>query len=204
MSHEQELSSLSYTECLGFGDLEAMLALQDSLPEECYQFLKIREREDLEAHLSAGMPIIGVWDDDHLVAYALLTYPDLKEHAKFLEGYPEDPNAAILQSVVSTQKGGLTLLLNKAKELTTEKGLESLYAKVNAANENGLHAFGKRGFETVQVGTDPVKGYSAHFMQAVISPETQLSEGLSQPAQDLPGYQFLKEEHPQESVQAQL
>ncbi len=177
-------------------DIPAFMGLYEIVPDEKKPFLKPRTEDDLRDHLGAPMPVLGVYNEQNeLVAGGLLTYPKHIDKTRYLEGYPLDHTTAVLQSVVSTQKGAVTTLIDVAKNLAAMKGHTNILVKVNDANECGVRSFSKNGFEIIQTGPDPLGGgYTAHFMRAVANdfiPTQKICPISALHAPDPQGYQLL-------------
>ena len=107
---------------LNINEIRSFLDLQASVPEEKRKFVKPRTAEDLQAHMEAGMPILGVYDGEKLVAAALLTFPGHEGATKFLDGYPLTQTTAVIQSVSSIQKGTIRIILLRLKRYTQRLG----------------------------------------------------------------------------------
>ncbi len=181
------------TKCLGAEDIPAFLALHEAVPPEKKGFLKPRTPEDLQAHIDSGMPMMGVYDGNKLVAGALLTFSG-RGPVKFLEGYTSLETAAVVQSVAAIQKGAMGTLMGFAKEQAHEAGYHFLMAKVNSENKCGVGAFSKHQFDIVETKPDPLGGnYTAHFMRAVVASPVPAVATEPQHGQGLPGCQFLTE-----------
>ena len=191
------------TRTLNVNEIPIFLDLQASVPEEKRKFVKPRTAEDLQTHMEAGMPIMGVYDGEKLVAAALLTFPGHEGATKFLDGYPLTQTTAVIQSVSSIQKGTMPTLMTFAKELAQEAGYNLLLAKVHEDNDCGKNAFSRQEFEIIETKPDPLGGgYTAHFMQALIAPVVPVllaAEESPLPVQDPEAYQYLREGHPEES-----
>lgn len=165
-------------------DIPAFLALQsivrNSLPEGHKHHLKERTAEDLDAHLNAGMPLIGVKSQDGLlVAQALISFPD-NPAAKNLEGYPIhgiEGLAAVIQSVAihpdfRGKELGLAAFIHQnilKTALQNERSI--LMAKVADTNPASQRSFMNNSFELASKGTDPTKGYGVAYFRKDLAPE---------------------------------
>lgn len=147
---------------LGREEIPAFLALQDkasaALPDGRKHFLKIRTQENLEAHIDAGMPLIGVFNDrNELVAQALVGFPGRNpdrvlytEDYEPLEGH--ETESAVIQCISADPdlKGQklhlMDPILEAAEAITAQTGLTRLVAKVATTNGGSLKGFRDRGY----------------------------------------------------------
>lgn len=143
-------------------EIPAFLALQKkasaALPDGQKHFLKIRTQANLEAHIDAGMPLIGVFNDrNELVAQALVGFPGQNpdrvlytEDYEPLEGHKGE--SAVIQCIsadpdLKDQKLHLMdPILKAAESITAQAGLTQLVAKVAATNGGSLKGFRDRGY----------------------------------------------------------
>jgi len=162
---------------LNKGDIPAFLALQSNVleglsPEQAH-FLKPREKEDLEDHLDAGMPIIWVPDPSNpkkLLAQAILSYAKFDHALKNTHGYPFNPGdetVALLQSVaVDPDSKGFKLakiLIDTAIDTAAMRGMGVVIAKVSDDNTASQNLFLSAGFNAAVKGTDPVRGHAVTY-----------------------------------------
>jgi hypothetical protein len=150
--------------------IDAFLALRDSLPEAKKKYVKPRTRQSLKEHLCAPMPMIGVFEDDQLVAGALLTFPEFAEHAAYLDKYPLNETTAVLQAVISVKSGMFSHLVEAAKNLSQMRGYTSLIAKIRADNPSMLERVQQYGFKIGEIQDDPLATAlcGVHFACAAI------------------------------------
>ncbi len=166
---------------LSFHHIDQFIGLQTrvqnalSAEDEC--FIKPRTPEMLSEHLSAQMPIFGVWHGDQLVAAALVTFPD-NECAKHMAGYPFNEaaqaktNVSIVQNLyVDPDYRGhklSSILLNTVGAFSQEKNRTQLMAKVAVKNVDSCKTFLCNAFQQCATGIDPTRGHDVVFYTAPV------------------------------------
>ncbi len=160
-------------------DIPAFLALQAkviaALPEDKKHYLKPRTAEDLEAHLSADMPVIVVKDHDgKIIAQALVTLFN-SPAAKNLGDYPNigtDPKAAVQAVQVDPDARGKKLsevLLNAAKIEAAKLGAASLLAKVATDNDSQKSFISTHFTKAAENVWDKAGRYFANYFQVALA-----------------------------------
>lgn len=170
-------------------DIDAFLALQDYGQQKAAvdgnaHFIKPRNRANLEAHLDAGMKIVGV---RHVhtgahVAQALLTDP-ANPASMNLASYPLAPGDRVVQSfyihpdhrfsALSADMRNVShpasLLYGRLRELAHNDGGIRMVAKIADDNGPSLKSFGRAGFaEKLGAGIDPVHGHTVQYVAAPV------------------------------------
>lgn len=136
--------------------------------------LKIKKPEKVLRHLELGMPLIGIRDtfnNNALVAEAMLTQPVTRDIAVNLEGYPiakkDYATTGVIQSLCSdpeTRGHNLaSIVLEFAIKTAKESGIKTIIGKVADDNGASRHVFEKNGFAVASKGLDPVEHYSASY-----------------------------------------
>lgn len=170
---------------LTYADLDGFMALQDRvlarLSPSSRHHLKPRNRADLEAHLEAGMPILGVFAAQTIVGQLILSDPQ-SHAARHLEGYLlEKGNPAIIQAVAidPAYRGSPVseALLSFAACLGHIGGHSHLLAKVAESNAASLRCFARAAFTVAARGVDPEKAYPVVYLHKRLThaPQHRLS-----------------------------
>ena len=166
---------------LTINDIDAFLALQEkvrrTLADDVKHHLKGRTREDLIAHVNAGMPLFGIkTDDGQLVGQALVSFPD-HPAAKNYNGYPiyseEKEKIALIQSVcIDPDFRGRDLpamIHNHMTDIVPQYKRTVFLAKVADTNPASQKSFVNNGFNVAAKGLDPDKGYAATYFKKDVS-----------------------------------
>lgn len=195
------------------------MALHKNLPQDEQRFVRPRTDFDLNLHLSAPMPLIGVHQSypghahPMLVAAALLTYPQYAEDSRYLKGYPLHDTTAVLQGVISRRKGAASLIIDAARDLAAMEGHTSLIAKVHGENERAQRSFLRNGFKLSSERKDAFSKHPVLFFTTQVGWGAEVTSSPSSAAQpseepqralDPPAYRSRKEELPEGNLQAHM
>ena len=175
-------------EFLGAADLDAFIAIQNKIRPSLIQphHLKERSPEDIQAHLSERMPLIGAraytteLDHGSVVAGCLLSF--LKNHdeentaIRNVNGYPVDkaeyPVTAIVQSLCvdpAFERRGLSqMVLEAARFSAQQNGMTQIISAIADDNKGSIGTFEKAGYKPFAHGKDPEKGYDKSFYRLLI------------------------------------
>ena len=175
-------------EFLKASDIDAFVEIQNRVRPLLLKpyHLKERSAEDIRAHLSERMPLIGArtytdkLDPGSVVAGCLLSF--LKNHdeentaIKNLKGYPvtkaEYPVTAIVQSLCvdpAYEGRGLSrLVLEAARFSAQQHGMTQVISAIADDNPASIKAFTKAGYEAFHRGKDPDKAYDKTFYRLAL------------------------------------
>ncbi len=153
-------------ELLTQNDIPDILILQqhvwNELPLRKKDHLKIFSVQDFLTHIGAGMPIMGIRNDQgQLIAKAVFSLPYDKRGMKYLETHPMlegyDDNISVLESVCVRPDVLRRLyadkLLTHAQNVAMQHNSPSILAKVSDELMLGAESFERVGF--VQTLTEP-------------------------------------------------
>ena len=179
--------------------IDDFMALQVIGQQECIaagtpHHIKPRGREDLAAHIAAGMDIIGI---RHIatgahVGQALLTNPD-KPEALNMDAYPLRPDTRVVQSfyihpshrysVLPPETRAVChpaqLIFAAAEHLARQDGAAHLMAKISEDNNNSIRSFARHGFDqTLEISVDPVRGHLVRYVGMDIMPAMAVQPAL--------------------------
>lgn len=166
-------------------DLGAFEHLQATVRQDLRSkphFIKPRSKADVIEHISARMPVIGVFAQAAnrrrvLAGSALITFPD-REEAKYIEGYPLN-NARNVTTVINTLcthpdfagRGVSQHILHAAEYVAGMCGHTGMMAKISVDNVSSRRAFEKAGFNEHSKGFDPKKGYEVVYVtKSIVKP----------------------------------
>ena len=143
---------------LSIKHIDKFMALQDrvydALPDTDKLFIVRRSRVTLTAHFNNAMPVLGVFDKDHLVAATCVSSPNADKMKSYVLACQQDMNPddlAIIESVYVCpgyrQQGIATQMAKSACAHAFNMARPKIIAEIADGNIASIKTFEKIGFQ---------------------------------------------------------